>query len=76
MAFDVDPERITETNGYVISEVGKPPEFVLEVASETTGVRDYTVKRDRYAEMLIGEYWRFDHTGAATTTRRWPATCW
>ena len=63
VAFDVDPERITETNGYVISEVGKPPEFVLEIASETTGVRDYTVKRDRYAEMRVGEYWRFDHTG-------------
>ncbi len=63
VAFDVDPDRITETNGYVISEVGKPPEFVLEVASETTGVRDYTVKRDMYAEMGVGEYWRFDHTG-------------
>ena len=63
VAFDVDPDRITETNGYVISEVGKPPEFVLEVASETTGVRDYTIKRDQYAEMRVGEYWRFDHTG-------------
>jgi Uma2 family endonuclease len=63
VAFDVDPERIATTNGYVISEAGKPPEFVLEVASETTGVRDYTIKRDRYAEMCVGEYWRFDRTG-------------
>ena len=50
-------------NGYVISEVGKPPEFVLEVASESTGVRDYTVKREIYAGFGVREYWRFNYTG-------------
>lgn len=63
VAFGVDAEGITETNGYVISEVGKPPEFVMEVASETTGERDYEIKRDQYAALGVGEYWRFDHTG-------------
>ena len=63
VAFDVDAEGITETNGYVISEVGKPPEFVMEVASRTTGERDYIVKREQYAALGVGEYWRFDHTG-------------
>ena len=63
VAFDVDAEGITETNGYVINEVGKPPEFVLEVASRTTGRRDYVVKREQYAALGVGEYWRFDHTG-------------
>ena len=63
VAFDVDAESIIETNGYVINEVGKPPEFVMEVASETTGVRDYEVKREQYAALGVGEYWRFDHTG-------------
>ena len=63
VAFDVDPQRIADTNGYVISDVGKPPEFVLEVASRTTGRRDYTVKRDAYASLGVGEYWRFDYTG-------------
>ena len=63
MAFDVDPERIVATNGYVISEVGKPPDFVLEVGSETTGVRDYTIKREIYARMGVREYWRFDPSG-------------
>ena len=63
VAFDVDPDRITATNGYVISEVGKPPEFVLEFGSSSTGRRDYTVKREQYANMSVGEYWRFDHTG-------------
>ena len=46
VAFGVDPDSIVERNGYVISEVGKPPDFVLEVASRATGRRDYTVKRE------------------------------
>ena len=63
VAFGVDPAAIFERNGYVISEVGKPPEFVLEVASESTGRQDYTVKRASYAEFGVAEYWRFDRTG-------------
>ena len=63
VAFAVDPEAIIERNGYVISEVGKPPDFVLEVASESTGRQDYTVKRDIYAEYGVAEYWRFDPSG-------------
>jgi hypothetical protein len=63
VAFGVDPEAITERNGYVIDEVGKPPEFVLEVASESTARLDYTVKPGIYAQFGIDEYWRFDRTG-------------
>ena len=63
VAFDVDPVAITERNGYVIGEVGKPPDFVLEVASRRTGPADYTRKRFGYAHYGVGEYWRFDHTG-------------
>ena len=63
VAFGVDPEEISENNGYEIDDVGKPPEFVLEVASQHTGRRDYTVKRDGYARYGVGEYWRFDYTG-------------
>ena len=58
-----EPYRIVRRNGYVISEVGKPPDFVLEVASRSTGMRDYTVKREGYARYGVGEYWRFDPTG-------------
>ena len=43
--------------------MGKPPEFVLESGSASTGRRDYTVKRDIYAGLGVTEYWRFDHTG-------------
>ena len=63
VAFGVNPEAIVARNGYVISEVGQPPDFVLEVASRSTGRRDYTVKRVGYAGYGVREYWRFDHTG-------------
>lgn len=58
-----DSYAIIRRNGYVISEVGKPPDFVLEVASRSTGRRDYTVKREGYAAYGVREYWRFDATG-------------
>ena len=52
-----------EANGYTINEIGQPPDFVLEIASGTTGERDYTTKRNLYANLGVQEYWRFDHTG-------------
>ena len=63
VAFGIDLEVAAMWNGYVIDEVGKPPDFVLEVASQNTGIRDYTVKRDGYARYGIPEYWRFDWSG-------------
>ena len=63
VAFGVDPKLIVARNGYVISEVGKPPDFVLEVASRRTGRKDYTVKREGYAGYRVREYWRSDRTG-------------
>ena len=63
IAFDVDPVAYRESNGYIISEQGKPPDFVLEVASESTAEFDVGDKRIDYAELGIPEYWRFDETG-------------
>ena len=62
VAFGVDPEAYRETNGYVIEEQGKPPDWVLEIASEGTGQNDVGEKREFYAALGIPEYWRFDHT--------------
>ena len=53
----------------MISEVGKPPEFVLEIASRTTAPRDETVKREGYAELGVSEYWRFDGSGKGLYSR-------
>ena len=63
IAFGLNRAALVNNNGYEIDRVGKPPDFVLEVASEHTGRRDYTTKRDDYARLLIPEYWRFDYTG-------------
>ena len=60
IAFDADPELYVENNGYVTSEQGKPPDFVLEIASPSTRAADNNVKRDFYARHGAGEYWRFD----------------
>ena len=69
VAFDVDPAAYEASNGYIISEQGKPPDFVLEVASASTADTDIGAKRDDYARMLIPEYWRFDKTGRHYGTR-------
>ena len=63
IAFDCDPERAIERQGYDITEQGKPPDFVMEIASKTTGRVDYTDKRVDYERYRIPEYWRFDATG-------------
>ena len=63
VAFGVEAASILPRNGYIIWEVGKPPDFVMEVASETTHRRDTGFKRDLYARLGIAEYWRVDLTG-------------
>ena len=63
VAFGVDPALHRENNGYIVSEQGKPPDFALEVASESTAEIDVGDKRRDYATLGILEYWRFDETG-------------
>ena len=63
VAFDVDPASYRRSNAYVISEQRKPPDFALEIASRRTGGEDTGPKREAYAALGIGEYWRFDETG-------------
>ena len=69
IAFNVDPDLYEASNGYIISEQGKPPDFVLEVASRSTADTDTGAKRKDYARLLIPEYWRFDETGEHHGTR-------
>ena len=60
IAFDADPEALESSNAYIISEQGKPPDFILEVASRSSRTADRTTKRDAYARLKTTEYWRFD----------------
>ena len=55
-------------SSYIIwREGGKTPDFVLEIASPGTYVRDMTEKRALYAAFGVTEYWRFDPTGQLFT---------
>ena len=55
-------------SSYIIwREEGKTPDFVLEIASPGTYVRDMTEKRALYAALGVTEYWRFDPTGQLFT---------
>ena len=63
VSFDIDRAQAVYQNGYSIRDLGKPPDFVLEVASVRTADNDVTGKREGYANFGIPEYWRFDPTG-------------
>ena len=63
VAFDVDPDAFERSNAYVVREQGKPPDFVLEIASPSSRRRDLVTKRAAYARLEIPEYWRFDELG-------------
>jgi len=53
------PSRST----YLVWEEGKPPDFVLEVASPSTADRDAQHKVGEYASVGVREYWRLDPAG-------------
>lgn len=63
VAFNVDPAAGIAQWGYAINDQGKPPDFVLEVASKNTARNDETNKRRGYADYGVTEYWRFDPSG-------------
>ena len=60
VAFNIRRAHILAQHGYAINEMGKPPDFVLEVASDTTSRRDETQKWYDYARFGVTEYWLFD----------------
>ena len=59
----VSVESFERNNTYLMWDVGKAPDFVLEIGSPSTAVNDVGRKRELYASMGIGEYWRFDPSG-------------
>ena len=63
VAYGCDIALVDAQRGYAIDRQGKAPNFVLEVASPTTGQVDYTDKRADYERYGIMEYWRFDPSG-------------
>ena len=63
VVYDCDIALVDEQGGYAIDRQGKAPDFVLEVASRSTGRADYTDKRRDFERFGIAEYWRFDPSG-------------
>ena len=63
IAFGVDAEAIRPRKLYLPWEVGKPPDWVLEIASDSTKREDVDRKPGIYALVGVPEYWRFDPTG-------------
>ena len=51
-------------SSYRLWEEPKAPDFVLEIASESTHRIDRGVKRDLYAGMGVLEYWQYDPAGS------------
>jgi len=56
IAFGVDLEYLMDRNAYVVHEMGKPPDFVMEVASESTARADIGRKRGIYQQIGVPEY--------------------
>ena len=50
-------------SSYLVWEEGKPPAWVLEVASPSTQTKDRKRKLCDYAKMGVREYWLFDAKG-------------
>ena len=50
-------------SSYFVWKEGKPPDWVLEVASPRKQAEDRGYKRRYYAEMGVPEYWLFDAKG-------------
>ena len=63
VVFAVNVEIIFHNNTYLLWEMGKPPDFVLEIGSSSTATYDMGGKRDLYASLGVDEYWRYDGTG-------------
>ena len=63
LAFGVDAVAIRPRKLYLPWEVGKPPDFALEIASESTADADTQRKPGIYAAIGVPEFWRFDPSG-------------
>ena len=65
VSFDVDVRGTIDDYmpNYLIWRHGKPPDFVMEVASPSTADNDLGHKRLLYARLGIREYWRLDPRG-------------
>ena len=63
IAFGVDAAAIRSRLIYLPWEAGKPPDFVMEIASRSTASVDVERKPAIYEAIGVPEYWMHDPTG-------------
>ena len=63
VVFGEGADRLWDPYAYRIWDFGAPPAFALEIGSQSTYRNDLGPKRELYARVGIGEYWRYDPTG-------------
>ena len=63
VVIGVGVESFERNDTYLIWDVGKSPDFVLEIGSPSTWRNDLGSKRELYASLGVGEYWMFDPSG-------------
>ena len=63
VVFGEGADRLWNPYAYRIWDFGSPPAFALEIGSQSTYRNDLGPKRELYARVGIGEYWRYDPTG-------------
>ena len=63
LVFGVDAEAIRPRQIYLPREVGKVPDWALEIASESTRLVDLNRKPAIYEQIGVPEFWRFDPMG-------------
>ena len=63
VVFGAGADRLWWPYAYRIWEFGAPPAFALEIGSKSTWRNDLGYKRELYARVGIGEYWRYDPNG-------------
>ena len=52
-----------DRSSYLLRQESKAPDFVLEIASESTWRAESGAKRNTYAALGVSEYWLYDPTG-------------
>lgn len=52
-----------DRSSYLLWQEPKAPDWVLEVTSHSTELKDRREKRELYRELGVAEYWRYDPTG-------------
>lgn len=58
---DVDVALFEASNAYIISEQGKPPDWVIMLASDSTAEANLAPRRDYFESLGVLEYWLLDH---------------